>query len=189
MHADKHWILSFRVSVTRHGQSTWKKVAYLCNISIKVEFLSADKHKSILQEGGITLGEISPTDPKYQKQSVYNIFAISQWKHEGRSWFFACWQMLNIFSNWCYHFSCVWLGTSKLPKITSLLLLYNMLRMKLVMQLIFYMQISMKTCAKLVLRFFDGYGQAFPKFPEKQVCYFFTISLKSQRWRWLFWCR
>ena len=35
LHADKHWILSFWVSVTRHGQSTRKKVAYLCNISIK----------------------------------------------------------------------------------------------------------------------------------------------------------
>ena len=56
----------------------------------EVAFLPADKHKSFLQDGSITLGVISQTDPKYQKQSVYNIFAISQWKHEGWSWFFAC---------------------------------------------------------------------------------------------------
>ena len=92
---------------------------------------------------------------------------------------FACWQMLKVFSNWYYHFRCVWPGMSKLPKITSLLFLYNMLRKKWVMQLIFYMQISMKACYKLILRFFDGYGQAFPKSPKKQVCNVFTISLKK----------
>ena len=37
-----------------------------------------------------------------------------------------------------------------------------------VMQLIFGMQISMKACYKLILRFFDGNGQVFPNF--------FTIS-------------
>ena len=43
----------------------------------EVEFLPADK-----QDGSITLGVIRQTDPKYQKQLVYNIFAISQGKHE-----------------------------------------------------------------------------------------------------------
>ena len=47
------------------------------------------------------------------------------------------------------------------------------------MQLIFYMQISMKACYKLILRFFDGYGQAFPKFPKKQFWNVFTIFLKN----------
>ena len=46
----------------------------------EVEFLPADKHKSFLQDSSITFGVISP---KYQKQAVYNIFAISQGKHEG----------------------------------------------------------------------------------------------------------
>ena len=87
--------------------------------------------------------------------------------------------MLKAFSNWYYHFRCVWPGMPKLPKITSLLFLYNMLRKKWVIQLIFYMQISMKACCKLILRFFDGYGQVFPKFPKKQVCSVFTISLKK----------
>ena len=65
------------------------------------------------------------------------------------------------------------------PKITSLLFLYNMLRKKLVMQLIFCMQISMKFFYNLILRFFDGYGQAFLKFPKKQFYNAFTISLKK----------
>ena len=43
------------------------------------------------------------------------------------------------------------------------------------------MQISMKACYKLILRFFDGYGQAFPKFPKKQVWNVFTISPKKVR--------
>ena len=49
----------------------------------EVEVLPADKNKSFLQDGGITLGVISQKNPKYQKQSVYNIFAISQGKYEG----------------------------------------------------------------------------------------------------------
>ena len=49
----------------------------------EVEFLPADKPKSFLQDCRITLGVISQTFPKYEKQSVYNIFAISQGKHEG----------------------------------------------------------------------------------------------------------
>ena len=51
----------------------------------EAEFLPADKHKSFLQGGTITLGVISQTSPKYEKQPVCNIFAISQGKHEGGS--------------------------------------------------------------------------------------------------------
>ena len=134
----------------------------------EIEFLPAHKHKSFLQDGSITLGVISQTGPKYQKQSVYNIFAnISR-----KTWR----MMLKVFSNWYYHFRCVWPGMSKLPKIASLLFLY-MLRKKWVMQFIFYMQISTKACYKLILRIFDRYGQASPKFPKKQACSVFTISL------------
>ena len=132
----------------------------------EVEFLPADKHKSFWQDSSITLRVISQTGPKYQKQSVYNIFTISQGKHEGWSWFFACWQMLKVFSNWYFHFRCVWPGMSKLPTKTSLLFLCNMLRKKWVMQLIFCMLIRMKVCCKLILRFVDGDGHAFSKFPK-----------------------
>ena len=56
----------------------------------EVEFWLADKHSSFLQDDGITLALWSQTGPKYQKQPVYNMFAISQGRHEGWSWFFAC---------------------------------------------------------------------------------------------------
>ena len=87
-----------------------------------------------------------------------------------------------VFSNWYYHFRCVWLGMPKLIKITSLLFLYNMLRNMLSdMQLIFYMQVSMKASCRLMLRLFDSYDQAFPKFPKCQVCNAFKISLNQVR--------
>ena len=70
-------------------------------------FLPADKYKSFLQDGSITLGITSQPGSKCQKQSVYNIFAISHEKHEGWSWYFACWQMLKVFSNWYYYFRSV----------------------------------------------------------------------------------
>ena len=49
----------------------------------EAEFLPADKHKSFLQDGSMTLGVNSQTSPRYQKQPVDNIFALSQGKHEG----------------------------------------------------------------------------------------------------------
>ena len=49
----------------------------------EVDFLPADKHKSFPQADGITLGVLSKACPKYPKQQVYNIFAISPGKREG----------------------------------------------------------------------------------------------------------
>ena len=143
---------------------------------MKLDFLPADKRKSFLQDGSIPLGVISQTGPKYQKQWVYNIFVISQGKHEGWSWFLACWQMLKVFSNWYYHLRCVCPGMTKLPKITSLLFLYNMLIKKWVMQLIFYMQISL---LQIDTKIFSWVWSSIPEVPKKQVCNVFTISLKS----------
>ena len=116
----------------------------------EVEFLPGDKHKCFLQDGSITLEVISQTGPKYQK-------------HEGWSWFFACWQMLKVFSNWYCHFRCVWPGMCELPKIASLLFLYNMSRKKWVMQLIFYMQISKEVCYKI----FRWVWSSIPEVPKK----------------------
>ena len=42
----------------------------------EVKFLPADKNKSFLQDGSMTLGVSSQTVPKYEKQPVDNIFAI-----------------------------------------------------------------------------------------------------------------
>ena len=50
-------------------------------------------------------------------------------------------------------YACVWPGMAKLPKITSLLFLWNIFRKKWVMKLIFWMQISIKACYKLILWF------------------------------------
>ena len=170
--------ISFWVIVTRHAQSTQNMFAYLCNISIKAWGMKLSFclqiNTKVFCKMVVSLW-VYQTGPKYQKQSVYNIFAISHGKHEWWNWFFACWQVLNVFSN----FRCVWPSMSKLPKMTSFLFLYNMLRKKWVMQLIFYRQICLKACYKLIRRFFDEYGQAFPKFPKKQACNVFTISLKK----------
>ena len=48
----------------------------------EVDFLPANIYKRFLQDDNITLGVCSQTDPKHQKEPVYNIFAISQGKHE-----------------------------------------------------------------------------------------------------------
>ena len=55
----------------------------------------------------------------------------------------------------------------KLPKITSLPVSLQRVKKDVSDAVDFYMQISMKACYKLILRFFDGYGQAFPKSPKK----------------------
>ena len=75
------------VCVARHAQSTQnKKFACLCispkNVRDKVDFLHADKHESFLQVVIITLGVRSQACPKYPKQHVCNICAISQGKRE-----------------------------------------------------------------------------------------------------------
>ena len=49
----------------------------------EVDFLPGDKHNKFLQVDSITLGVHSQTCAKYPEQQVYNIFAISQIKHEG----------------------------------------------------------------------------------------------------------
>ena len=50
------------------------------------------------------------------------------------------------------------------------------------MQLIFYMWISMKACYKLILRYFDGDGQAFRRFPKYQNSKFaMSLYIMSQK--------
>ena len=50
----------------------------------------------------------------------------------------------------------MWPGMPKLPKVTSLLYLYNILRNKWVMKLIFCMQIDIKVSCKLMLWFYEN---------------------------------
>ena len=47
----------------------------------EIDFLPADKQESFLQVDSITLGVCSQACPKYPKQQVCNIFAISPEKH------------------------------------------------------------------------------------------------------------
>ena len=130
----------------------------------EVDFLPADKYKSFLQDNSITLVVRSLTCPMCHKQLVYNIFAISQRKHEERC--YCCWWIMKISSKWYYGFRFAWPGMPKLPKIRSPIFLCNIKNEMRVMQLVFYLLISMKSCYNLKLRFFDGYGQTFPKFPK-----------------------
>ena len=127
----------------------------------------------------MTLGKNSQAYPKYPKQQVYNIFAISQGKHEEWSWFFACWWTPKVSSKWCYHFRCVWPDMPNLPKIKSLLFLCNILRKKWVMKLVFCMQITMKICCKLILWFWCGWSSIskVPKVASLQCLY--NISKKK----------
>ena len=75
-------ILLFWVCATRHTQGTQNKFAYLSNISRKAWEMKLifclQINTSFLQVDSITLSLFSQACPKYPKQQVYNIFAISQ---------------------------------------------------------------------------------------------------------------
>ena len=60
---------------------------------------------------------------------------------------------------------------SQIPKLTSLLFLFNILRMKWVIKFIFCMQRNMKVSFKSILSFWSGWS-SIPKFPK-------IASLKS----------
>ena len=98
-------ILSFWVSATRHAQSTRnKKFAYLCNISRKA------------WGGGVKLIFCQQINTK-----LLNKLIVSLWICVAR-------HAQSTSSKCYYHFRCVWPGIPKLPKITSLLFLCNILR-------------------------------------------------------------
>ena len=59
-------------------------------VNDEVYFRQGDKYQSFLQGDTTILCVYNQACPKYPKQQVYNIFAISQEKCEGWSWFFAC---------------------------------------------------------------------------------------------------
>ena len=82
-------ILSFWVCVTRQAQSTQNKFAYLRNISRKawgmklIFCLQINTKVFNTKVDSITLSVHSLACPKYPKQQLCNIFAISRGKHEG----------------------------------------------------------------------------------------------------------
>ena len=147
-------MLLFWVCVTRHVQSTQNKFPCLCNISrkawgMKLIFCLQIAGESFLQVDSITLGVRSYACPKYPKQQVYNIF-------------------INVCPN-----------MFKLPKLTSLLFLYNMLRKNGVIKLIFCMQISIKTCYELKLWFCWGRSNI-PKVPNNKSLQYLKKEVRDE---------
>ena len=135
----------------------------------KLDFLLADKHKSFLQDDGITLSGCSQACPKYPKQQVYNIFSINMSR--------KTWRIKLL--KWHYYFRCVWPSMSILPKVTSLLFLSNILRKKWVIQLFLCMQISMKACFNLIPWFWWRWSSIHkvPKIASLQCLY--NVSKKK----------
>ena len=81
-------VLSFWVCTTRHAQSTQNKFECLFNISkkawkVKLIFCLQMDTKVFYKLIVSALGLYSQGCPKYPKKEVYNIFVISQGKHEG----------------------------------------------------------------------------------------------------------
>ena len=97
-------ILSFWVSLTSHSQSTQNKFVYLCNISIKtcgiklifrLQINTEVFYKMIVSRWVCLARQTQSTKNK----PVYNIFVISQGKHEGWRWFLPadkCWRFFQI---------------------------------------------------------------------------------------------
>ena len=145
-------------------------------------FLPANKCKGVLQADSITLGLFSQTWPKYSKQ-VCNIFVISQRKCEGWTWSFSYRLVPKVSSNCDYHFRCVCPSMLKLPKITGLIFLCNILRKNWVMKLIFCMQVSMKACYKLIVWEWSKIPKV-PKIASLQCLY--SISKKKLKLKLIF---
>ena len=145
-------------------------------------FLPANKHEGFLQVDSITLGLFSEACPKYSKQ-VYNIFVISQGKCEGWTWSFSYRLVPKVSSNCYYHFRCVCPSMLKLPKITSLIFLCNILRKNWVMKLIFCMKVSMKACYKLIVWEWSKIPKV-PKIASLQCLY--SISKKKLKLKLIF---
>ena len=82
----------------------------------------------------------------------------------------------------CTHFVpawCVQSGMSKLPKIKSLLFLYNMLGKKWIPKLIFCMQVSMKMYYKFILWFWWGWSSISKVLKIANLQCFHDISKKK----------
>ena len=69
--------------MTKEPKISWHILQYLQkSMRSEVDFFPADKLKNFIQVDSITLG-VHSKYAKVPKQQPYNIFAISQGKHEG----------------------------------------------------------------------------------------------------------
>ena len=114
----------------------------------KNDFLLRDKHQSFLQAGSIIFTGHSYVSPKYPKQQVSYIFAISQ-KKRGMKLSFCI--QINIKLSYRLVLL-ILLGMSKLPKIASLQNLFDVSRKTQGMKLNFVLM-SIKILLKLMLSF------------------------------------
>ena len=121
LHADKHWILSFWVSVTRHAQSTQNKFAYLCNISIKAWGMKLifclQINTKVFYKMIVPLWVCIAR----QAQSTKNNHLQYLWKTWRMKLIFYLLVNVECFFKLIHHFRCVWPGMYKIPKITRLL--------------------------------------------------------------------
>ena len=98
------------------------------------------------------------------------------------NWVFCLQINVKVSSN-CYYFRCVCPGMLKLPKITSLIFLCNILRKNWVMKLIFCMKVSMKACYKLIVWEWSKIPKV-PKIASLQCLY--SISKKKLKLKLIF---
>ena len=118
-------------------------------------------------------------------ESTQNIkLTISQGKCEGWTWSFAYRLTSKVSSNCYYHWGwCVCPGMLKSPKITNLLFYCNILRKNWVMKLIFFMQVSIKACHKLIVWRWSRIPKV-PKIASLQCLY--SISKKKLKLKLIF---
>ena len=176
---------SFWVCATRHAQSTQnKKFAYLFNISSKAWEMKLifclQINTKVLYKLIVSLWACLA---RHAQSTQNNKLTISQGKCEGWTWSFAYRLTPKVSSNCYYHFRCVCPSMLKLPKITSLLFLCNILRKNWVMKLIFCMQVSMKACYKLIVWEWSKIPKV-PKIASLQCLY--SISKKNLKLKLIF---
>ena len=145
---------SFWVCETRHAQSTQNKFVYLFNISRKAWCMKSifclqvntkvfykimvSLWMCVSRHTQSTLNKNFTISLQYVKENVKDdVDFLSASK---------CERFL-----WSDTIICVWPGMPKLPKITSLLFLCNILRKNWLIKLIFCMQIRIKACYKLMV--------------------------------------
>ena len=122
------------------------------SMDYEIDFLPVDKHKNFLQIDCITLVVHGQACPRHPKQQLYNIFAISQAKRKGWSWFFRADIFQTFLQGDTVIFDVCGQTCPNYPQ-KRLIFLCNILREKWMMKMTFCMQVSMKTYYKLILWF------------------------------------
>ena len=116
--------------------------------------MSEDKHKSFLKDGSITLGVISQAGPKYQKQSVYKMMKL----------IFCPLTNVEDFFKLILSFQVCVARHVQTTEDNKFAISLQQVKKELSDAVDFLHTDKHKTLDKLIIRFFDEYGQAFAKF-------------------------